>query len=227
MDLLVYPERGNKNNCIGPDVLVALGRGMGRRSSYKVWEEGKPPDWVLEVASPSTEEKDRCSKPSEYAAMGVQEYWLFDPKGDVYPRGTPRLQGLALQGSEYRRLPSRLEDGVRMIHSEVLGLGVRAEGDLLRFWDPATRREVRHQREAEAATVRAEAQARQEAAQRKAAEARARQEAAQRKAAEARADREAARASTEAAARKAAEARAAELEAALRHLRTNPPMSGR
>ena len=195
VDLLVYPERGNRYKSIAPDVLVALGRKMDRRSSYKVWEEGKPPDWVLEVASPSTEEKDRCSKPSDYAAMGVREYWLFDPKGDVYPHATPRLRGLALEGGEYRPLESRLEDGVRMIHSEVLGLGVRAEGDLLRFWNPATRRDIRHQREAEAAAVEAEARADREAA---------------------RADQEAARASRETAARAAAEARVAELESAMR-----------
>ena len=190
-DVLVYPEQGKRYKSIAPDVLVALGLGMGRRTSYKVWEEGKPPDWVLEVASPSTEEKDRLSKRDEYAAMGVREYWLFDPKGDVYPRGTPRLRGLTLEGGKYRPLESRLEDGVRMIHSEVLGLGVRAEGDLLRFWNPATRRDVRHQRESEAAAL-------QEAA---------------------RADREAVRADREAAARLDAEARIAELEAALRRSR--------
>ena len=172
LDVLVYPERGNRYKSIAPDVLVALGRGMGRRSSYRVWVEGKPPDWVLEVASPSTEEKDRHSKWRDYAAMGVREYWLFDPKGDVYPRGTPRLRGLTLEDDKYRPLESRLEDGVRMIHSEVLGLGVRAEGDLLRFWDPVKREDVWHQPEAVAAAVQEAARADREAAARLAAEAR-------------------------------------------------------
>ena len=63
--------------------------GNAQRSSYFVWEEGKPPDWVLEVASPSTQKKDLDDKRRKYAEMGVPEYWLFDPKGDVYPRGTP------------------------------------------------------------------------------------------------------------------------------------------
>ena len=214
-DILVYPEKGNNRNSIAPDVLVALGLGTRKRSSYFVWEEGKPPDWVLEVASPSTKRKDLDDKRCKYAEMGVPEYWLFDPKGDVYPPGTPRLQGLKLADGEYRPLKSRLVDGRRMIRSEVLGLDVRVEDELLRFRDVATGKDVRHRGEIEADEERAQAQARQETAQRKIAEARAQQEsaradqeAAQRKMAEARAEQEAA-------VRSAAEARVAELEAAL------------
>ena len=211
LDVLVYPEQGNRYKSIAPDVLVALGLGMGGRTSYKVWEEGKPPDWVLEVASPSTEEKDRLSKRDEYAAMGVREYWLFDPKGDVYPHGTPRLRGLTLEDGKYRPLESRLEDGVRMIHSEVLGLGVRTEGDLLRFWDPVEREDVWHQPEARASALQEAARADREAARAAREAARADREAAARLDAEARAGREAA----------AAEARIAELEAALQRSRTD------
>ena len=215
-DILVYPEKGNSRNKIAPDVLVAFGIGTHKRSSYFVWEEGKPPDWVLEVASPGTEAEDRGSKRRKYAEMGVPEYWMFDAKGDVYPPGTPRLQGLKLVDGEYRPLKSRLVDGKRMIRSEVLGLDVRVEDELLRFRDVATGRDVRHRGEieadeerAQAATERAQAQARQETAQRKTAEAHAQRESA-------RADQEAARAEREAAIRSAAEARVAELEAALR-----------
>ena len=225
-DILVYPEKGNNRNSIAPDVLVALGLGTHKRSSYFVWEEGKPPDWVLEVASPSTQKKDLDDKRRKYAEMGVPEYWMFDAKGDVYPPGTPRLQGLKLVDGEYRPLKSRLVDGKRMIRSEVLGLDVRVDGELLRFRDVATGKDVRHRSEIEADEERVQAQLRREAAQRKAAEARvqqesarADQEAAQRKTAEARAEQEAARAEREAAIRSAAEARVAELEAALRRSR--------
>ncbi len=222
-DILVYPEKGNNRNRIAPDVLVALGLGPHKRSSYFVWEEGKPPDWVLEVASPGTEAEDRGSKRRKYAEMGVPEYWMFDAKGDVYPPGTPRLQGLKLVDGEYRPLKSRLVDGKRMIRSEVLGLDVRVDGELLRFRDVATGKDVRHRGEIEADEERSQAQTRQEVAQRKAAEvraqqesARADQEAAQRKMAEARAEQEAA-------IRSAAEARVAELEAALRRSRAGHP----
>ena len=157
-DILMYPEEGNNRNFIAPDVLVGLGLGTRNRSSYFVWVEGKPPDWVLEVASPSTQKKDRDHKRCRYAAMGVPEYWMFDPKGDVYPPGTPRLQGLKLvDGDEYVPLPSRLADGGRMIRSEVLGLDVRVDGELLRFRDPATGRDVPHRPELQASVERAEA----------------------------------------------------------------------
>ena len=242
-DILVYPEKGNNRNRIAPDVLVALGLGTHYRSSYLVWEEGKPPDWVLEVASPSTKKKDLDDKRCKYAEMGVPEYWLFDPKGDVYPPGTPQLQGLRLVDCEYRPLKSRLVDGRRMIRSEVLGLDVRVDGKLLRFRDVATGRDIQHRGEVEADKERAQAQTRQEVAQRKAAEvraqrqsARAEQESAQRKAAEIRAEQEAAqrktaevRAEQESAIRSAAEARIAaaeariaQLEAALRRSRAGP-----
>ena len=243
-DILVYPEKGNNRNRIAPDVLVALGLGTRKRSSYFVWEEGKPPDWVLEVASPGTEAEDRGAKRRKYAEMGVPEYWMFDAKGDVYPPGTPRLQGLKLVDGEYRPLKSRLVDGKRMIRSEVLGLDVRVDGKLLRFRDVATGRDIQHRSEVEAdkkralaaierhraaterahaaterahaATERAQAQARQEAAQRKNAEAHAKQEAARAEQEAARAKQEAARAEREAALRSAAEARIAELEAVQR-----------
>ena len=221
-DILMYPEEGNKDNKIAPDVLVALGLGTHNRSSYFVWVEGKPPDWVLEVASPSTQKKDRDHKRCRYAAIGVPEYWMFDPKGDVYPPGTPRLQGLKLADGKYMPLPWQLAKGGRTIRSEVLGLDVRVDGELLRFRDAAGR-DIPHRNEIEAAAGRAEAQAvRARAAAERAeaqavraqaaagrAEAQAKRDATQRKAAEARAEREAA-------ARSAAEARVAELEAALR-----------
>ena len=190
-DVLVYPEEGNNKNSIAPDVLVALGLGTHRRSSYFVWREGKPPDWVLEVASPSTQAKDRDLKRCRYAKMGVREYWLFDAKGDVYPQGEPRLQGFGLVDGEYHALESRLVDGERVIRSEVLGLDVRVDGELLRFRDAMTGADVRHRPEVEADEKRAQA-----AAER----------------AESRAERAENRAER-------AEDRVAELEAALRRLR--------
>ena len=200
-DILVYPEEGNPRNRIAPDVLVAFGVGTHSRSSYLVWEEGKPPDWVLEVASPSTASKDLDFKRRAYAAMGVPEYWLFDPKGDVFPAGQPQLQGLALSDGGYVRLAPRLADGLAMIRSVVLGLDLRAEGEFIRMRDPATREDILHQRELKALAEREAEHARREAARRKGAEARAK--------------REAERAQREAAERLVAQARVAELEAAL------------
>ena len=228
-DILVYPEEGNRDNKIAPDVLVAFGLPTHSRSTYRVWEEGKPPDWVLEVASPSTGKKDREFKLGYYAAMGVPECWLFDPTGKVH-RGMPRLQGLGLVDGKYRPLESRLADGKRLIHSKALCLDVRAEGELLRFRNPATGEDIRHRPEVEAAAEQAEARAereaaraRQEAAQRQTAEARAEREAARAEQQAARAEQQAARAEQQAARAEQQAARIAELEAALRRSRTGRP----
>ena len=198
-DILVYPQRGNNRVSIAPDVLVAFGLTTGKRSSYFVWVEGKPPDWVLEVASPSTEANDRGEKLRSYAAMGVPECWLFDPQGDVFPCGTARLLGHRLKAGEYVALPSRLAAGERVIRSCALGLDVCVDGELLRFRDPATGRNVRHRSEVEVAVDRAETQASLEASRRRSVQAQA--------------ERDAAR----------ADARIAELEAALRHARAGQP----
>lgn len=36
-----------------PNVLVALGMILGEATSYKIWERGRPPDLVMEMASPA------------------------------------------------------------------------------------------------------------------------------------------------------------------------------
>ena len=170
-DILVYPEQGNRHNRIGPDVLVALGLGMRKRMTYRVWREGKPPDWVLEVASPSTAHNDLGIKRDKYAAMGVREYWLFDPMGGLY-RGLPRLQGLQLLRGVYRPIAPRMDRGVAVIRSAVLSLDVRREGELLRFRDVATGEDIPHHSEEAARAEREAARAEREALERKAAQAR-------------------------------------------------------
>ena len=158
-DILVYPQRGNPRKSRAPDVLVALGVGTHKRMSYFVWREGKPPDWVLEVASHSTKEKDLGEKRDDYAAMGVPEYWLFDPIGGQF-NGMPRLQGLKLVDGVYRPIAARVVGGKKVIRSEVLGLDVRRDGELLRFRDPKTGQDIRHQAESEARVAELEAELR-------------------------------------------------------------------
>ncbi|MEM1318892.1 MAG: Uma2 family endonuclease [Bacteroidota bacterium] len=38
-----------------------------------------PPDWVIEILSPSTAKKDKTYKYDLYEFAGVKEYWIFDP----------------------------------------------------------------------------------------------------------------------------------------------------
>ena len=136
-DLLIYYEEGNSRVSIVPDVFVVFGVEDRKRGNYKVWEEGKGPDFVLEVTSPNTWREDVERKPGVYAGLGVREYFLFDPTGDHL---TPRLQGYRLVDGVYERL-SAVEsiDRTLAMSSEVLGLEFRARaGGEMRFRDPAT-----------------------------------------------------------------------------------------
>ena len=108
-DLLIYCEEGNPRRSVAPDVLVVFGVEDRQRPTYKVWEEGKAPDFVLEVASPSTWEDDEGWKAELYERLGVREYWQYDPTGEQLG---VRLKGrrLVLDPATSRRLLSHQED---------------------------------------------------------------------------------------------------------------------
>ena len=53
-----------------------------------------PPDWVVEVLSPSTEIYDRGPKRQVYAAAGVRHLWLVDPRLKL-------LEAFALSGGKW------------------------------------------------------------------------------------------------------------------------------
>ena len=61
-NLLIYYERGNPRKSISPDVFVAFGVEKKQRNTYLTWAEAQTPDFVLEVASPSTFSKDMGEK---------------------------------------------------------------------------------------------------------------------------------------------------------------------
>lgn len=103
---------------VAPDLLVAWGAER-LRPSWNVSAEGKAPEFVLEVASASSWERDAQEKPLVYEAIGVQEYAIFAPeRGD----GGPRLSG-------YRRQPQGgftywEPSPAGVLWSTVLGLGL-------------------------------------------------------------------------------------------------------
>ena len=196
-DLLIYYEEGNPRVSIAPDVFVVFGVEKRQRLNYKLWEEGRAPSFVLEVASPSTWREDVGRKRSVYARLGVREYWQYDPLGEHLPA---RLQGERLTPTGYVRQPAATGlDGTLTLRSETLGLELRAApGREMRFRDPATGDDLGSHDEEAAGRLR-------EAAGRLAAETRV-------AAAETRAATEAENRATESAARLAAEARAAAAE---------------
>ena len=233
--LLLYYQEGNPAARVAPDVFVVFGAANRPRHSYQLWKEPKGPDFVLEITSAKTQEKDQGPKRETYRQLGVREYFQYDPTRDYLD---PPLQGLELIGGRYeRRPPEELADGTLRLESKVLALELRQEAERLRFYDPGTpscllssaeeqqgrlRAEQRWQmaeedrqmeaaarRQAEAAQGQAEARLHDEAAARRQAEARLHDEAAARRQAEARLH-------DEASARRQADARIAALEELLR-----------
>lgn len=142
-------EQGVPDAVVCPDVFVVFGVENRPRRSYKVWEEnGKTPDWVLEVTSNSTHRKDEREKPDIYAQMGVREYFQYDPTGDYL---NPPLKGRRLTKNGYEIItPNDTEDGMLSLPSQVLGLEMRLLPDSrMRFFNPQTGEYLRSPQESE------------------------------------------------------------------------------
>ena len=149
-NLFVYYQEGDPAQVVAPDVFVVKGVPRRKRRTYKVWEEGKGPDVVIEVSSRKTRREDLGPKKGTYEMMGVQEYYLFDPLGEYLE--TP-LVGYRLTDEGYR--PLKQEPLV----SEVLGLALQVEEGELRLYDPATGEKLLTPLEAQEARRQAEARA--------------------------------------------------------------------
>ena len=131
-------EQGNPEARVVPGLYVALGVPPSEEASYKVWEKGRPPDLVLDVASHSQEpQHDWRAKQPVYARIGIRECWQFDPTGEHFE---PRLRGFRLERGRYVALPVVDEGGTATIRSVVLGLDFWLDGAELRVRDPRTGR---------------------------------------------------------------------------------------
>lgn len=100
-NLLVYYQQGVPSKFVVPDVFVVLDHPPGMRRTYKIWEEGRAPDVVIEVTSKSTRREDETLKPNVYAMIGVGEYFLYDPTAEYLH---PALIGYRLDGGAYRAI---------------------------------------------------------------------------------------------------------------------------
>ena len=179
-------------------------------NGYVVSEQGKPPDFVLEIASPRTRGEDNTHKRDFYARHGVVEYWRFDEEDRP---NRVKLAGDRLVEGGYEPVAiEELPDGVLQGYSAALNLYLRWEQGELRLHDPATGQHI-----ATFESERARADSEQDRAD--SAESRARQEEEARVQAEARADSERAQAESERARAESAEAQIRELEAENRRLR--------
>ncbi|MGA1283770.1 MAG: Uma2 family endonuclease [Prochlorothrix sp.] len=119
----LYYIPGNPRARVAPDVMVIFNVEPGGRDHYKIWEEGAAPSVVFEMTSSSTQATDIGFKKQLYAQLGVQEYWLFDPKQEWQGQS---LQGYTLVGEAYQAIPN--------FQSEVLGLRLAVADQLIHFY---------------------------------------------------------------------------------------------
>ena len=169
--ILCY-DPANLNVRVQPDIYLSFGveqAAIRRRKLYLSWEAGKPPDLALEVASESTSRQDIIAKPGIYAAVGIPEYWRFDPTGGEY-HGRP-LTGERLMNGRYQPIPLTTEpDGILKGYSTILELSLCWDEGWPRFYDPATAAYLENWRQERAARRSAEAERDAERAERLAAE---------------------------------------------------------
>ena len=218
----IFYDITETNLRVAPDIYIVfevdLEDALKDMRNYLVWEAGKPPDFVLEVASPSTADNDLGHKRDLYAQLGIQEYWRLDPTGgELY--GQP-LTGERLVDGVYEPFELNTDaDGAIWAYSEVLDVRFHWDEeleDLFDVRDPETGLTTAVKDVERRGRLAAEARELAERAERLAAEARERAEREARDAAETRerAEREA---------RLAAEARERQLRAEIERLRGEQP----
>ena len=129
-DILTYYTQGNPRAVVAPDVLVAFGIGQKPRHTYKVWEEGKVPDFVMEFSSKTTYQNDLTDKMELYAALGIPNYLLYDAEALYLPAP---LMGFQLVKGVYVPILPGVDGG---LHSDVLGLDFHIRERRLGVYDP-------------------------------------------------------------------------------------------
>ena len=149
-DLFIYYAEGNPRRVVCPDVFVAFGSHQGVLETYQTWKDGPFPQVVIEITSSSTRRQDEVHKPILYERLGVEEYYLFDPRFDP-PEPTaaglmaptpPEVEGVL---KRYRRAGPGLTFGLvelaapdAALRSDLLGVDFVVRGAELRALDAAT-----------------------------------------------------------------------------------------
>ena len=172
---IVPAPTGDMTGARYPDLLVAFDaapEAYRQSNGYIISEQGKPPDFVLEVASPSTRRIDETTKRRDYAALGILEYWRFNQAG----RRAARLAGDRLVNNAYEPVPiDDLAEDVLQGRSAALNLDLRWERGQLGLYIPATGDHITTVVSERAARIRERDRADREQAAREQAEARIRQ----------------------------------------------------
>ena len=178
-DGYVCRRAGEARRSPRPDVVVALNLPFDpafieEANGYTIEEIGQPPDFVLEVGSPTTGRRDYTVKRDLYAGLEIREYWRFDHTGGDH-HDVPLAGDLLLDG-RYEPIPvAEGDDGIHRGYSAALGLELHWAERELRFFNRATGEYLPDMEESWAQRDAAEAQLRQSESGREQAEAERRQ----------------------------------------------------
>jgi Uma2 family endonuclease len=122
-DQFLYYAQGFPRLRVAPDVMVIFNVAPGGRDNYKIWEEKQAPSVIFEITSEGTKDRDTGYKKTLYEQLGVKEYWLFDPKGEWIEN---KLKGYRWEKEVYEKITDN--------KSEVLGLRLEVESELIAFY---------------------------------------------------------------------------------------------
>ncbi len=143
----VYLEEGNTEDKQSPDVYLCFGASNRDRRSYRPWDEGGVfPQVVFEVSSRSSRFHDLGDKKALYEAMGVEEYYVFDPLREYIPQG---LRAFRRKDAAFQELvlPRDASSEIR-VFSPRIQLDLAVDGPLLRFFEPDQRDPLPNYKEA-------------------------------------------------------------------------------
>ena len=122
-----------------PDLMVTFDVDLEAHkggNGYIIAEQGKPPDFVLEIASPSTGRVDVGPKRDDYEWFGIREYWRFDESGASHGA---RLAGDRLVAGVYEPIELAAGDnGSLRGYSAVLDVELQWRDGQLEWLDPRT-----------------------------------------------------------------------------------------
>lgn len=128
-DLLIYYKMGDNTKSVAPDVFVVRGVAKKQRGTYLTWEESHTPDFVIELASPSTVRHDLTRKKDLYASvLKVKEYYIYDPLHQIQPH----FVGFRLIDEVYEEI-AFVDD---RLPSTVLNLELGEQDGTLGIYDP-------------------------------------------------------------------------------------------
>lgn len=144
-----YSTRQRKSEEMrGPDFFVVLNTERRERKSWVIWEEeGKYPNFIIEILSDSTANIDRGLKKQLYQDVWrTPDYFWFDPY-------TLEFQGFHLMNGEYQAIQP---NDYGWLWSEQLQLYLGILEEKLRFFTPEGERVLTPEEEADTEYARAQ-----------------------------------------------------------------------